>query len=364
MRGGMKLGLYALPFAWWLIRSHFRGSPPVYVLLWCLPAAGMVDRLDKLLDRILGGDGNSKSTFCTTWNLSTRITMVFRSVFLVVSGVMPYMTTFIDVLTDVILVWQLMPHKVAYMLMAALLITDILSASIMVSRMYQYQTRLASRYIPGMAPPMKALDAKLLSIFSISGVKGTALRVAMYFVLVPVVSASMHVTALLLVVIVLVGVLYKRGMPKWNFCGLDPIKCAIFRSFVVGYIEAPCAIAFTTYAYLTPRKYEVGQYISANLFFFNLATSMFHVLFELWETKNLLVHNRGSILKALEEVSDLRAEMPSTLPAVGDAIESAPELQVSAQQGARKIDAKIVVVGNSAMPDVPRLLPSLTKNGA
>lgn len=68
-------------------------------------------------------------------------------------------------------------------------------------------------------------------------------------------------------------------------------------STVVACIEAPVSMAFTTWAYLTPYKYQVGQFIDWRAFIVSLAFSMLHILLELNDFKDLLV-SEGSVAKA------------------------------------------------------------------
>jgi hypothetical protein len=262
-----------------------------------------------MIERLLSA--NSSGSRKERFHLGTRVTMLLRSFFLIFSGVAPYVSTFVDVASDLYLVVTLIPNKIAIMLLVVMMACDVLSAGTMVHRLYQYQAELASTGSPGQPGPQQTgIGSTCLAIFSMPGLGGKVLRTLLYIVLVPLVSVSMHMVALVLAVVALAVVFQGKGMPQWNFCGLDPVKCAIYRSFLVGWLEAPCAIAFTTFAYLIPKKNIVGTFINSQIFFFSLATSMLHVLLVMWETKELLIGNGNSIRAALRKVSDLSAVLP------------------------------------------------------
>jgi hypothetical protein len=275
----------------------------------CLLAVGILRRIKLVINRLLSANESGSHTEHS--NLGSRIALALRKFPLILSGVAPYVTTFVDVATDLYLVITILPNKVAFMLLAVMMACDVLSAGTMVLRMYQYQAELGRACSSGqMSPQLTGIGSTCLAIFSVPGLGGKVLRMLLFIVLVPLVSLSMHTIALVLVVVALAVVFRGKGMPQWNFCGLDPVKCAIYRSFLVGWLEAPCAIAFTTFAYLVPKKNIVGTFISNTVFFLSLAISMFHMLLEMWGAKELMIHNGNSIRAAFREISDLRAVMP------------------------------------------------------
>jgi hypothetical protein len=310
-------------------------------------AGGIQKRLERVIQKLLGDSGSARHKESST--IAARITLLLRGFFLVFSGVVPYVSTVTDLGTDLYLVIQVMPNKIAYMLLAVMLACDVLSSNTMVYRMFQYQAHLASSTEGGkVATQLSGIDSTCLSIFSIPGLAGKLVRIALFVILVPLVSVTMHTTALVLAAIAMLAVFKGRGMPQWNFCGLDPVKCAIYRSFVVGWLEAPCSIAFTTFAYLVPRKVVVGTYIDSTAFFLSLAMSMFHVLLEMWETKELMIHNGGSLREALREVSDVRAEQPGA--ATTDDIKTAEGSQAVVTAGAQPVAGPGTVAPHSKTP--------------
>ncbi len=301
----------------WALHGKWRVSHVMnqLTLASCCSAAGILARLLRTLQAALAtlrlSAGEDKHG-CGAWPVWQRAISLCLTLHTMAVLVTPYATTAVDIVTDLIIVVKMMPERLGWGMLCAFMVSDFISAGTMVWQLYQYQREEAKVHANGQPqPPEDCISMLFLSLFNVPGIKGRLLRTLVALAIVPLISLTMHVTAVVLAVLAIVRTISGKGMPRWSFWGLDPAKCAIFRSFVVGYIEAPCAIAFTTYAYLVPHKHLVKTFISWQLFFFNLAISMVHVLLEVWETKELLVKHGLSPRKVLGEISQLRADHQS-----------------------------------------------------
>ncbi len=260
------------------------------------------------------------------------------------SFLLPYASTVVDLCTDIVQIDQLWGYWAGYVLMVVLLVTDVIAAIVMVWRLFDYQKRVANndtesgtgvtthsigrgaragcgrqqdqgsdKQLGSASKEGSALqryadkfEAVMQKVCLLQGSQGACIRALLFLGLVPLVSATMHAAALLLAVLGVTALVKGRALPSaQSIWGLDPARCVIVRSFAVGFIEAPIAMAFTTWAYVERHKHKVGVFISPPWFFLGLMFSMWHVFLELWKLKDSLVEFNFKLPAVLAQISDV-----------------------------------------------------------
>lgn len=212
-------------------------------------------------------------------------------------------STVVDVATDILLVYELLPHYFGWVLLAGVFVSDILAALSFHRKLTvhlksqpdhgkaQLQLSEASIYQGSWARIMLMLYTWALRMPWPAYTPVTAL------VLLPLLSITVHVQSLLMSLRLIFHTAIK-GRPvkehNWTYLGcLDIRGCVMVRSLVVSLIEAPVAITFTSLAYLLNNKSHVGKYITTGTFLFNAITSMLHILLTAWEVMSTLVRTRS-----------------------------------------------------------------------
>jgi hypothetical protein len=96
---------------------------------------------------------------------------------------------------------------------------------------------------------------------------------------------------------------------------LESSKLLGMRSFITMILQSWPSVAITTWGYLALHKYAVGRVITPLVFLVNLGTSLTHTLIALWCFKDLLVKH-GSVTKAFRDMFDLGPVQAEVLPGV------------------------------------------------
>lgn len=250
----------------------------------------------------------------TTSNFKAEV----MSVLLALWNMRHIVSTLLDIATDIILITELWPHRVAFMLIVPMFVADVAGA-VLIYRAFtsSLQVRAAAggnakgggeagdasspfwvqaaqhhehELLPGWA-------ASLQQMYAGARRKGPAATAGAAIVLVSCLSVTVHLlSAVLFLPWMLAG---------GTFGSLEIVKCAELRSLMVALVEAPASMVFSTWAYLEHRKYMVGKYVSSRAFLFSLATSMVHVLIEL-ASLSARVAEHGSFEEAWKSYLDLQ----------------------------------------------------------
>ncbi len=130
---------------------------------------------------------------------------------------------------------------------------------------------------------------------------------------------------------------------------LDLGRCYRMRSLVTTFFSSLPSIAFTTWGYLATHKFLVGKYITATVFMLNLGTSMAHALSSAWLLKeSLLLH--GGLAAALADIFDLGSRAGAGAAGAGAASARASGSGASAAggSGAKASGARVSGAGAKA----------------
>jgi hypothetical protein len=287
-----------------------------------------------------------------------------------------FVGTAVDVATDVLLLMQLLPASTfGWLLLGAMFMADVLASLAMYLHLL---AAIRSRRTGGAAAAIAGTTGSGMSFAtsntSSSGLgftgsfntgdstapwpsgalpmsSGKALLAAaarqatlvlLSLFLMPAISTSVHMLSLVMAVWLALVTFLWPVLPKhsWTLMGCLSIpKCCQLRSCIVSVIEAPPAIAFTTWAYLLPFKATSKVYINGNGFLISLLASMAHILMTLWEVRGHLVKGGswGAVWRALTDLSP--EGPPLSSPNHGSRTEAARLERASGRRAPEEADA-------------------------
>jgi hypothetical protein len=219
-----------------------------------------------------------------------------------------------DVVTDILFLVELLPNKLAFILMVPMLLADVVGGAVILRAFAAPQPDgddgdddgdsakgTASDETPqhAMLPNWSAALSRLL--LDSSRKAGRVGHALVSLLILPLLSLTIHLLSATLFLP------WRRA--GGSFGTLDIGKCCSLRSLLVTFIEAPTSIAFITWAYLIPYKYVVGNYVSAATFFASLAASMVHLWLGVWDYSGRVLEHRGRFGRATRSFFDVRFDL-------------------------------------------------------
>lgn len=209
-------------------------------------------------------------------------------------------TTTADIVTDILVILQILPNKVAYILIIPMFLAD-LAGVLAIFRSFAVPPSDDDDNIDGCTEGDTAAEAPhhamlpswaaaLRWLLTVSGKAGRLPLALASLIILPLLSLTIHLLSATLFL--------PWRQAGATFASLDIVKSCELRSLLVALIEAPASIVFTTWAFLAPHKYVVGKYFSSATFFVSLAASMAHMWVGLWDFSGRVLQHRGSFRQA------------------------------------------------------------------
>jgi hypothetical protein len=228
----------------------------------------------------------------------------------------------LDITFDIILIRQLLPLTVGYVLLGLLcgsalavgLATHLYllaSAGRRLSESAQDINRLAS------ASPLVRLYLRLSQQSDVVVLLASLLLVPLLALLLDAVQIVVG-TASVLLMAFKAFTASAGNQPQAPAGALDSSRYLAMRSFLTMALQSWPSLALTTWGYLALYKYDVGRLITPTIFLVSIGTSMSHTLIALWTVKELWL-KQGSLTRALAELFDLG---PEPRPAGASAVPS------------------------------------------
>jgi hypothetical protein len=221
-------------------------------------------------------------------------------------------STTADIITDILIILELLPNRVAYLIIIPMFVADLASGWAFL-RSFAAPPRDEDDDDGGESaldkqsakPPHYAMlpswAAALSWLLASSGRLGRLPHALSSLLIMPTLSITIHLLSAALVL-----PWRQRGA---TFGPMDIMKCCELRSLLVSLLEAPASIALTTWAFLATRKVVVGKYVSSTTFFVSLASSMVHVWVGVWDFSGRLLACRGSLRQAWSSFFDLHFDL-------------------------------------------------------
>jgi hypothetical protein len=222
-------------------------------------------------------------------------------------------STVLDVASDAVLLTSLLPSLPGWLIMAAMLASEVLAAVLIhrcVLLAHHKGTARATtagsvdkashscRHCMACGAGWTQLLHQMYAV--IAACKGRLFYVlvmlAMSVALMPAMSLTVHVLTLTMALSMAATVFAGDLWPARSWVFMDCLniqRCAEVRSTAIALVEAPAVIGFNTWAYLAPFKSVAKVYISGRAFYFSLLTSMLHILLELWELQKAAVQAKS-----------------------------------------------------------------------
>jgi hypothetical protein len=219
-------------------------------------------------------------------------------------------STTADIITDILVILEFLPNRVAYLIIIPMFVADLASGWAFL-RSFAAPPRdddddgEAAPEKQSAKPPhytmLPSWAAAMSWLLASSGRLGRVPHALSSLLIVPTLSITIHLLSAALVL-----PWRQRGA---TFGAMDIMKCCELRSLLVSLLEAPASIALTTWAFLATRKSAVGKYVSSTTFFVSLASSMVHVWVGLWDFSGRVLACRGSLRQAWSSFFDLHFDL-------------------------------------------------------